>query len=633
MTLLSPDLIYYCGQSIPWNPLSKDLGGSEQAVVELSRHWAGTGLRVEVYGSIPEVMVCDGVTFFPLKQAKATLQADVIVLWRLYGLIGFWQDQQRFQCRLLAVDFHDCELFGHESRLHQSLDRIRAMMFKSKFHTDYLLGKLPSEQQLPLRQRVRVIPNGIRKKDFSLSDPPIREPHRFCYASCYLRGLVPLIQFFWPSVRQLWPDAELHVYYGMAQVRDVAVREGINRLLQSEGVHDHGRQPVSVISEEKHRSSFHLYYTNSVTETDCISIKESAVAGCIPIISGVNVFAERSGVVMPGSASCEQDFRQAAQAFVRWAQQITESELEQIRQSLSQVTTHRDWQETAVLWGRAFELVAPSLSWEQMGKVARQVMGSPGATQTSEGAKSGTNSTSAYHLASIQYINLPANVERDRSMYEQLAGSFPAEQIQRFAAVVGKTHPFSVDEKELFRNSNFRHSPFALNIMGNALSHYKIWKSATELEDNQCVVVLQDDAILDSHFKECLDSIRSEMPSGATFIMLSDHEHALLETFIPVDLKAQDPEARKGLLKEIISPSIGVRSDTWAGHCSLAYLVTASGARRVVAYTQENGFKHATDFHILNFLLSQDKNYASIRCLATSSSDLFASDIWKFKTE
>jgi GR25 family glycosyltransferase involved in LPS biosynthesis len=626
MPLLSPDLIYYCGQSIPWDPRSKDLGGSEQAVVELSRHWAGTGLRVEVYGSIPQAMVCDGVTYVPLEQAEATLQSDVIVLWRLYGLIGFWQDPQRFQCRLLAVDFHDRELFGHEPRLHQSLDRIQALMFKSKFHADYLLGKLPSEQQQPLRQRVKVIPNGIRKQDFSLTNPPPREPHRFCYASCYLRGLVPLIQFFWPSVRQLWPDAELHVYYGMEHVRDAAVREGINRLLQSKGVHDHGRQPVSVISEEKHRSSFHLYYTNSVIETDCISIKESAVAGCIPIISGVNVFAERSGVVMPGSASSEHDFRQAAQAFVSWAQQITEPELQKIRQSLRQVTNHRDWQETAVQWAREFELVAPSLSWEQMGKVANQLTGSQDQetrlTHMSPAKKE-------KRISSILYINMSTSLEREKSIRNQLLQSCPAELIQRFEAIAGKTHHFSEAEAKLFEGCDFKQSRFALSLMGNALSHYKIWEQMASMNADEVAIVVQDDALLISDFMGHLRMIADEVPDDASLVFLADHEYAVCDKFIPVDLERQSIPARTSLMKQITSKTIGKRDDQWMAHCSLAYILTSQGAKNLLQHARQHGIGRASDHFMKDFVVSKDINYASIRCLATSSSEVFKSEVWQ----
>lgn len=366
MPALSPDIFYYCGVSIPWDPRRQDLGGSEQAVVELARHWARQGLKVVVVGSIPESLQLDGVCYRPVEEVQGIVMADVVVLWRLYGLLPYLEGRQRFQSRRLVVDFHDRELFGHEADLHKAIDGVDALMFKSRFHADYLIGKLPVDKQVPLRQRARVIANGIRKEAFQLHDPPQREAHRFCYASCYSRGLEPLIRCFWPAVRKLWPEAELHVYYGMDLIRDPAMRARIHSLLRSPGVRDHGRQPLSVISQEKHRSSFHLYYTASISETDCISIKESAVAGCIPIISGVNVFAERSGVVMPGDAQSDQDFTEAGQAFVDWVQQMSDAELEKIRASLRQVKSHLNWEQTAELWSRELELVPSTVFWAQL---------------------------------------------------------------------------------------------------------------------------------------------------------------------------------------------------------------------------------------------------------------------------
>ena len=335
-------------------------------MVELTRHWARGGLNVMVAGSIPEPMRLHGVRYVPVEQLPGTVMADVVVLWRLYGVMPYLEGRQRFQSRLLVVDLHDRQLFGHEHSLHDAMGSIDTLLFKSRFHADHLIGMLPGDKQAPLRERGKVIANGIRKRAFQLANPPAREAHRFCYASCYSRGLDPLIRCFWPSVRQLWPDAELHVYYGMDLIRDSATRERIGSLLHSEGVHDHGRQPVSVISEEKHRSSFHLYYTASVIETDCISIKESAVAGCIPIISSMNVFAERAGVVMPGEASSDQDFVEAGQAFVHWVQQTPAAELEQIRAALREVKSHLDWEQTAALWGRELELVPATARWAEL---------------------------------------------------------------------------------------------------------------------------------------------------------------------------------------------------------------------------------------------------------------------------
>jgi hypothetical protein len=62
------------------------------------------------------------------------------------------------------------------------------------------------------------------------------------------------------------------------------------------GVMDHGRKPLETIIEEKYASSFHLYLCTCDAEIDCISIKESIIAGCIPIISNFGVFKERDGI-------------------------------------------------------------------------------------------------------------------------------------------------------------------------------------------------------------------------------------------------------------------------------------------------------------------------------------------------
>ena len=67
-------------------------------------------------------------------------------------------------------------------------------------------------------------------------------------------------------------------------------------LLSQPGVMDHGRQPVELISREKYMSTFQLYLSNTRAEIDCISIKESIIAGCLPIISNFGVFKERDGI-------------------------------------------------------------------------------------------------------------------------------------------------------------------------------------------------------------------------------------------------------------------------------------------------------------------------------------------------
>ena len=287
------------------------------------------------------------------------------------------------------------------------------------------------------------------------------------------------------------------MYYGMEQVRDTAVRDRMGMLLQSAGVFDHGRQPVGVISEEKHRSSFHLYYTNSVVETDCISIKESAVAGCIPIVSGMNVFAERSGVMMPGDATSEADYIQAAEAFVGWVQTIRETELEKIRDSLRQVRSHRDWEETAGLWVKELELVVASVRWGDLRSISHSLSSTANKEPGDYGEK---GSKPVNTVASIVYINLASSVERERSIRSQLHRSCPSGLIDRFDAIAGNIYPFTETDKRLFQDCDFKQSRCALGLMGNALSHCKIWQRMASLNDNEVAVIIQDDALLISNF-------------------------------------------------------------------------------------------------------------------------------------
>ena len=146
------------------------------------------------------------------------------------------------------------------------------------------------------KNKYQIIPNGIRVSDFKVN-PGInsRESFRFCYCSCYTRGLIDLLQYVWPIIYQNEPRAEFHVYYGMESV-DERTKQQIQYLLGQPGVMDHSRQPMEKIIQEKWKSSFQLYITDTNQEIDCISIRESLVAGCIPLISNSPLFAKREGL-------------------------------------------------------------------------------------------------------------------------------------------------------------------------------------------------------------------------------------------------------------------------------------------------------------------------------------------------
>ena len=286
------DIVYFCGgTSIQWDPTSESLGGSEQAIVNICQEWVKIGKRVAVYGNLSREMVHNGVEYIDWKKFPFHKRHKVVILWRMSGINCGLPFIKKSRIEKLFVDYHDNNFVFRHAYLPYT-DRIDRIFFKSNSHLKYYNEHFASE--LP-QDKYAIIPNGIRTPQFSVNPGITREHFRFCYCSCYTRGLVELLQFVWPYIIKVYPQAELHVYYGMDAL-DQQAQQQIRFLLGQPGVMDHGRRPMSEIIREKWKSNFHLYITDCKGETDCISIRESLITGCIPLISKDGIFGERDGL-------------------------------------------------------------------------------------------------------------------------------------------------------------------------------------------------------------------------------------------------------------------------------------------------------------------------------------------------
>ena len=126
------------------------------------------------------------------------------------------------------------------------------------------------------------------------------------------------------------------------------VLEMLEKLLKQPGVFDHGKQPLSVISEEKYRSNFNLYYSSTIMETDCISIKESAYVGCIPILSKYSVFKERPGIHLDGDPGDVNDLHQASKIIIELLKD--DEKIENIRSEIQKSDVLKDWEDISKEW-------------------------------------------------------------------------------------------------------------------------------------------------------------------------------------------------------------------------------------------------------------------------------------------
>jgi len=145
-------------------------------------------------------------------------------------------------------------------------------------------------------QKIEIIPSGLRINIFNKNPDNIaRNPYRFCYTTYYDRGLEFLISHVFSVIKKIEPRAELHIYTGMDTIVDTTFKTKMTKLFTEHGVCDHGSQPAEIVAREKHMSTFELYISNIINEVDCISIRESIVAGCIPLIANFGIFIERDG--------------------------------------------------------------------------------------------------------------------------------------------------------------------------------------------------------------------------------------------------------------------------------------------------------------------------------------------------
>jgi len=321
------DIVWYCGDIFSaWSPATQDLGGSEQAVVALSREWAALGKKVAVFGRFTEPREAAGdVAYYDTAHYRfdAARAYPTLIIWRYSGLL-LLDKVPAFNARRVWVDLHDNDahcyaiVARHQSRLH-------GVFFKSDFHREEYLRYAANHGRDVKGLRAHAVPNGVRLDMFraAAGADSARDPYRFIYCSCYGRGLTALLRNVWPSVHRAEPRAELHLYYGIGEpYKNEPVFQELRAVLgDTLGVMNHGRRPAGEVAAVKKSAMFHLYPTKTPSETDCISVRESAASGCLPILLDYGVFKERDGLKVSGDPENLADGAAIAEQVLGWMRQ------------------------------------------------------------------------------------------------------------------------------------------------------------------------------------------------------------------------------------------------------------------------------------------------------------------------
>jgi tetratricopeptide (TPR) repeat protein len=282
-------IVIYCGEGVPepWNPTSvgKGIGGSEEAVIYLSKELVKLGFDVTVYNNCGDEGYYDGVNYLNHIRLNPKDKFNVLIGWRCnpfaYGM----------KANKNIIWFHDIPHFVFTKEEVEKVDKVIVL---SKYHKSLLVG-VPDE-------KIYISTNGLNPEDFKGLENIKREPHRLIYASSYDRGLETILES-WKEIREACPDAEIHCYYGWNTYDVLVTRDSFKDggwkqkmlgLMSQEGVFEHGRIGHKELLVEYAKSSIFAYPCKMVGEINCLALSKAIATGCYPLTNDFAVMAERN---------------------------------------------------------------------------------------------------------------------------------------------------------------------------------------------------------------------------------------------------------------------------------------------------------------------------------------------------
>lgn len=127
-----------------FSSLDTGIGGSETAVLELSKRWAKLGYKVTIYSDPFIKGEQEGVTILPWYYFNPRDSFNIVIQWRVPNLAG------KIKCKKLLIDMHDC--FNQIDFL-DKLPTIDKILVKSQYHRKFAPGISD--------EKIGVISNGI----------------------------------------------------------------------------------------------------------------------------------------------------------------------------------------------------------------------------------------------------------------------------------------------------------------------------------------------------------------------------------------------------------------------------------------------------------------------------------------
>jgi len=303
------DLVFYCFPTDEmWSPQTagiKGSGGSEEAVIWLSRLLQQRGWNVTVYGySGAYEEEFDGVSWKPFWMWNYRDKQDVTVIWRYPYFTKF-----QINSDMVIVDLHD--VTAEREFTPDGLQRTHKIFVKSSFHRS-LLPHIPDHKFV-------IIPNGIDAELFECIGN--RDPLLLINTSSANRSLEAFLDCFEEIWKQV-PNAKAQWAYGWGvwdanhstDTRRMEWKARIQQRMRDLGVEEIGRISHNEVARLYRKANI-FAYPSEFAEIDCISLSKAMAAGAIPVTTDFAAMGEKShhGGVFIHSKKTNADWSQPGQ--------------------------------------------------------------------------------------------------------------------------------------------------------------------------------------------------------------------------------------------------------------------------------------------------------------------------------
>jgi glycosyltransferase involved in cell wall biosynthesis len=285
-TSTGKDLVYYCGFTTrTWDGNTRNIGGSEEAVIYLTQLLADKGWNITVYNNCGHKEVkCGNVTYKPFWEFNYRDKQDVVILWRSPVAANYAINSPK-----IYVDLHDVIPDGEFTS--DRMSRITKVFVKSEFHKS-LFPSVPEDKFV-------IIPNGINPEVFYGEYE--KDKYLMVNTSSPDRSLSALCDVY-EMVKNEVPEAKCKWAYGWGVFDTVHSASAVKMEWKSNLVkrcEDLGIEMLGMVSHEEvaemYKKANIFAYPSEFAEIDCISLTKAMAAGAYPVTTDFAAMGGKAG--------------------------------------------------------------------------------------------------------------------------------------------------------------------------------------------------------------------------------------------------------------------------------------------------------------------------------------------------